>query len=169
MPETVFNTRTHLWRWWCISLKNRNTGLCASSSLTIFTYDLRSANDITFPSSTSLVLTGGTKREGFNVLIGSLTEDFISRLMVDKVFLSADAVDSQFGISNANLPEATAKSKLLRAGREVILLADHSKFSKQAVVQVCPLNSIHRIITDTGLPQEVRDTLKGHTCLLDLA
>ena len=55
-------------------------GLRRKKDLTIFTYDLAIASTVEFAPSTTLVVTGGIKRENYNVLIGSVTEDFISRV-----------------------------------------------------------------------------------------
>ena len=41
-----------------------------------------------------------------------------------------------------------------RAG-QTILLADHTKLGRRALVPVCPLDSISRLITDTGAARAV--------------
>ena len=47
-------------------------GLRRKKDLTIFTYDLAIASTVEFAPSTTLVVTGGIKRENYNVLIGSV-------------------------------------------------------------------------------------------------
>jgi hypothetical protein len=40
---------------------------------------------------------------------------------------------------------------MIEAATEVILLADHSKFGREALVRVAPLTAVHRIITTPGV------------------
>lgn len=122
-------------------------------NLTIATVDLSIAALIYDPT-TQVVLTGGIVRQGYNVLVGSTAENFIRDMCVDKVFLTADAVDLDFGISNANYLEAGVKQQLAHAGRKTILVTDHSKFGKEALTRYCRLQDIHMIITDDGLPRD---------------
>ena len=127
-------------------------GLRRKKDLTIFTYDLAIASTVEFAPSTTLVVTGGIKRENYNVLIGSVTEDFISRVRFSTLFLSADAIDEEFGVSNTGLPEASIKSKLIASAGRVVLAADSTKFGKVAMVKVSDLSAVHCIVTDRGLP-----------------
>ena len=125
--------------------------LTRKKDLTIFTYDLAIATIIDFDPGTTVVVTGGVKREDYNVVVGSMTEDLISRIRFNTLFLSADAIDAEFGVSNTGLPEASIKSKLCRSAGRVILAADSSKYGKVAMVKVCDLAELDCIVTDGDL------------------
>ncbi len=140
--------------------------LTQKKNLTIFTYDLFIASMLCFDVSTQVIVTGGVKREGHNVLTGSVTEDFISRIRFNTLFLGADAIDEHFGISNTILPEASIKTKLCRAANKVVLAADSTKFGKTAVAKVCDLNEVDCIVTDTGLRQNLFDVFSKHKPIL---
>lgn len=133
--------------------------LSIKKNLTVITYDLTIANTIELHPSSYMIVTGGIRRSSYNVLIGSVTENFIRQIRVDKVFLSADAVDPFFGVSNANFVEAEIKSLIVKAGKEVILLADQSKFGNTALAKVCELTDIQHIITDNGLSQPMANRI----------
>jgi DeoR family transcriptional regulator, fructose operon transcriptional repressor len=45
---------------------------------------------------------------------------------------------------------------MIRAAREVILLADHTKFGQESVVQVAPANVVNKLVTDNALPASIR-------------
>lgn len=119
-------------------------------NLTIATVDLSIAS-LVYDPTTQLILTGGIVRQGYNVLVGSTAENFIRDMRVDKAFLTADAVDLDFGISNTNYLEAGVKSQVAHAGRKVILIADHSKFGMMALTKLCDLKDVQMVITDQGL------------------
>ena len=48
------------------------------------------------------------------------------------------------------------KQAMIRSAREVILLADHTYFGQELIVQVAPLTVVNRLITDDALAASVR-------------
>ena len=71
-------------------------------------------------------------------------------------FLTVSGIAFEFGLSHTNISEVTIKQAMIRAAREVILVADHSSFGQESMVQVAPLNVVHKVITDDALPASVR-------------
>ncbi len=130
------------------------------SDLTVITYDLRIAIDTELSSNSSILLTGGVRRNGFEVLVGSETEKFISKLSVDKAFLGADAIDFKSGITNATFAEVSIKQEIIKSAKEVILVADHTKFNNIALVHVTSLDKIDKIITDKEISSDVLEKLE---------
>lgn len=119
-------------------------------NLTIFTYDIMVAYSIEVHPTSSIIVTGGIRRQGHNnVLIGNMAVEFLRRLQIDRVFLGADAIDPEFGVSNSNIYEAEIKAQAVESGSKVFLLADHSKFNKVALAKVCSLDKIDTLITDS--------------------
>ena len=45
---------------------------------------------------------------------------------------------------------------MIRSAREVILLADHTFFGEESVIQVAAPTVVHKLITDDALPASVR-------------
>jgi DeoR/GlpR family transcriptional regulator of sugar metabolism len=113
------------------------------------------ASSLKISNASQVIVTGGVVREGYNILIGTITENFIRDMRVDIAFLSADAIDDRFGISNANYLEAGIKSLLVKAAKRLILITDRTKFGKVAVTKVCDIKDVDLIITDKDLPQEM--------------
>lgn len=142
--------------------------LAEKKNLTIVTHDLYLAANIEFDASTTVVVTGGVKRASQNVLVGGMVEQFLSTLRGDVAFLTADAVSAVFGVSNANFFEAGIKRALVRAAKRVVLIADHTKTGKNAVVQVCGLDAVDLFITDDGLPGRERTALAEKGVRLEL-
>ena len=138
--------------------------LSDKQNITVITYDLHIANSIELAPSSTLIVTGGIRRPDFGVLTGSMVLDFIRGIRVDKSFLSADAVDIDFGLSNATFHEADLKKALISSGQRVYLIADHSKFGNLALIQVCSLSDIDLLITDTQLPEKYQRLLEKKNC-----
>lgn len=128
--------------------------------LTVITHDLQIGNTAVLDPTSTLIVTGGIRREEFSVLVGSLTESFIRELRVNKVFLGADAVDVEKGIFNANFIEVGIKKLLITIAKHTILVADTSKFARTALARVCGIDSIETIITDDNLSKEMKDQIE---------
>jgi len=104
----------------------------------------------------TLVSTGGVLRRGTEVLVGPTAEAALATLRADKLFLTVTGISLAFGLSHTDIPEVTVKQAMLRSAREVILLADHACFGREATIQVAPLSAIHKLISDNGLPASWR-------------
>lgn len=134
--------------------------LTLHKDLTIITNDLLIATSIEYDPSTTLVVSGGTRRAGVSFLLGPVEEEFLRKVKVSKTFLSADAVDLNHGITNATFPSASSKQLMIKAAREVILVVDHSKFGQVALAWVGGLDEVQRVVTDTGVEAEVLKDLE---------
>lgn len=100
---------------------------------------------------TRLFVTGGEYHDFNHSLTGALAADTIRRFNVDKLFLSVSAVDltrGQIAISDPAL--ADAQRAMIGIAQEVIVVADHSKFTRNALSVIAPLSAVDRIVTDTA-------------------
>jgi DeoR family fructose operon transcriptional repressor len=130
--------------------------LVEKQSLTIITNSLPVFDILKQNSRNTLVLTGGAYRSGSQTLVGPTAEGALRELRADKLFLMVAGITLNFGLSHTNISEVTMKQAMIRSAREVILLADHSFFGQESVVQVANLNVVNRVITDDALPASVR-------------
>ena len=86
--------------------------------------------------------------------IGHITELALSELRADKVILGIRAIDAEHGLTSAYLPETMTDRAILKIGREVIVVADHTKCAAISTAFVAPITSVHTLITDTGTSQD---------------
>jgi len=127
--------------------------LTAVPRLTIVTNALNIAAQVGSLPDAHVVLAGGSlSRETLSTL-GSLAERDLADLVVDKLFLGAHAIDIEAGITDVALEVARVKQAMIRAAREVILLADSSKWGQRAFAKVAALNVVHTFVTDDALPR----------------
>jgi DeoR family fructose operon transcriptional repressor len=110
-------------------------------------------------SELELVVVGGQVRRGILSHVGPLAEQTIAAVHVDKLFLGANAVDIEKGITTPNLTEAQTKRVMVEHASEVILVADHSKFGRVTFSRICGLDRVHHVITDDRLPAHTADAL----------
>ena len=114
-------------------------------------------------------IVGGTLRVDSASIVGRSTEEMFEQFSADKLFLSGAGCDPDFGVSGANLEETMVNRAMLRIAREIILVADASKFSKRSMVRIAPFSEIDTVISDTGLREEVQEKVRGLGCNLILA
>ncbi|MDI6771575.1 MAG: DeoR/GlpR transcriptional regulator, partial [bacterium] len=123
--------------------------LLAGQRITVIALDLPAAQAAA-AGQTEVLLVGGRVRNGLYSLVGPWAEDTMRGLHGDLFFLGADAVDND-EVTNSAVDEAAVKRLAIRAAREVILLADHSKFGRKALAQVCRLDELSAVVTDRGI------------------
>ena len=130
--------------------------LSGVSGITVITNSTRVVEILRDRPGITLLATGGLVRPGTEALSGPTAELALRELRADKLFLTASGITPAFGISHQDLSEVATKQAMVRAAREVILLADHTRFGLEAVAQVAPLSVVTRLITDNALPAGTR-------------
>lgn len=114
---------------------------------TVVTNALNVAGELQSKGITTIV-TGGILLEATNSLTGPLTEEILSKMAFDRVFLGATGVTSKHGFSNSNMQEAAIKRIAIRQSDEVNVVLDHTKFGAKVLVSFAELHHINRLITD---------------------
>ena len=113
-------------------------------------------------------LVGGTVRGESASTSGRFTEEMFEQFSADKLFLSGAGCDLDFGVSGANLEETMVNRSMLRVAREIILVADASKFSRRSMARIAPFSEIDIVISDTSMTEEVRTNIRALGCNLIL-
>ena len=129
--------------------------------LTVLTNSLPVAMELTLNRAAKIFLLGGMIRPDEMSLSGFLTEHALREFYVDKAILGAGGVSLREGITDYNVSEAQARKLMITRAKEVIVLADHSKFGVTALTSVVPLSSVHKIVTDSGIPAADLQALTG--------
>lgn len=93
--------------------------------------------------------------------IGHITEQALAELRADKVAIGARAVSFEHGLTNDYLPETMTDRAILKVGREVILVADHSKINRVSTTFLAPLTHVHKLVTDEQTPRTFITALKA--------
>lgn len=74
----------------------------------------------------------------------------INAFSVERAFISCDALSLETGITNATMFEVGVKTRIIQRSREVILMADHSKFDAVEPHAVATLSCIKRSSVTAG-------------------
>jgi DeoR/GlpR family transcriptional regulator of sugar metabolism len=129
-------------------------------ALTVLTNSLPVINELAEVSGITLVVLGGMFRPSELSFIGHLTEQALADIRADKVFIGTRAIDIEEGMTNAFIPETMTDRAILKIGREVIVLADHTKCGRVSTVRLAPLSSFQTLITSQKTPQIFVDAIQ---------
>lgn len=133
--------------------------LLVGRSLQVVTNSLPVANLFASEARTDLVLLGGYVSPRTGVCLGPYANELLGRLHVTTTVLSAAGI-SEEGLFNAHLLLAETEQAMLRAAGRVIVVADSSKFGRKSLTLVSELSSINTFVSDAGLSEEWRRTIR---------
>ena len=84
----------------------------------------------------------------------------LQSIRIDIAFLGTSGFQSHSGPCTKTFPDAQLKKEVLRNSNRIVVLADHTKFSTNAIVQFAEWKDIDLLITDNRVTQEQIATLE---------
>ncbi|MEP7019623.1 MAG: DeoR/GlpR family DNA-binding transcription regulator [Pseudonocardiales bacterium] len=106
----------------------------------------------------AVILTGGVRTPS-SALVGPVADRTIASMHVDLLFLGVHGMDARAGYTTPNLAEATTNQTFLHSARQVVVLADSSKWGVVGLADIGPLAVANTVITDDALPADGRRAL----------
>ena len=135
--------------------------LLGEKLIVAITNDLLIAMELLNRENVTLYITGGRlRREGVYTLLGREAERTIRRYNASKLFLGTSALDFRQGLMVLSEDEAEIKRAMIATAKQVICLADYSKFHKSALASFASLKEIETLITDDRIPEPDRQFLQ---------
>ncbi|URM92298.1 DeoR/GlpR family DNA-binding transcription regulator [Streptomyces sp. MRC013] len=113
------------------------------------------------PGAATVVLTGGVRTPS-DALVGPVADRAIGALRFDVLFLGVHGVSAEAGLSTPNLAEAETNRRLIRSARRVVVVADHTKWGRVGLGSFARLEEVDTLVTDAGVPKEVRAAMAEH-------
>lgn len=135
-------------------------GELASKSLHIVTNSLPIAETLEARRNIELTLTGGYLDPRIRVMLGPLCEQMLSLIRADVLIMGIGSV-SEAGFSNNNTLVVGSEQKMIEIANRVIIVADHTKFGRSAMIPVAPLQAAHTVVSDSELAPEFVEMLRG--------
>lgn len=143
--------------------------LARRTNLTVITNALNVGLALASYPSITVIMIGGTLRHSELTLLGPLGEDALENLRADKLFMGSSAIHLEYGVSAENLAEARSDQTLIASAREIIVVADHTKFGRLAMVRVAPIKRLRRIVTGTELAETIVNQLEEQGVVVERA
>ncbi|UJF34988.1 DeoR/GlpR family DNA-binding transcription regulator [Paenibacillus hexagrammi] len=126
--------------------------------LTVVTNDVYIISELVRKDEIRLVVPGGTRIR--NMLAGPEASEYVSKLNIQKSFISATGVHLQYGFTIYTSELVEYKRALINSSHTVYGVVDHYKFGQCALRTFAELSEISMIITDRQLPSETAEQFR---------
>ncbi|HWR86746.1 MAG TPA: DeoR/GlpR family DNA-binding transcription regulator [Rhodoglobus sp.] len=135
--------------------------LAGKRGLTVLTNSLMVVNRLSQYPDLDLVVLGGLLRRSEMSLLGHLTIAGLDEFGIDQVFSGAFGIDPDMGVTGTNLSETQTDRSLASSAPQLIMLADHSKFSQRGPARLVPISAVSRLVTDAEADPAVLDRFRA--------
>jgi len=126
----------------------------------VVTNSIAAAQTLWECKTVEVTLTGGYLYPRGGVLMGPFCEQMLDKIAADVLVLGLAGI-ARTGLSNSNSLTVHAEQKMIAVSKRVIVVADHTKFGREAMARIAPLDVIDLLITDAGLAGEHQEMLRG--------
>lgn len=140
----------------------------AGRPLQVVTNSLPIAALLTASKETDLILIGGYIYPRTGVAMGPLAVAMMRDVRVHRAIMGAGGIVAD-GIFNSNGLLVETERQMMRCAREVLVVADHSKFGKTALTWLCGLDEIHGLVVDSKLSEADRALLRSANVAVHIA
>lgn len=130
------------------------------NNLTIITNALDIAVELSTFKNLKIIIPGGIFRHKSFSLVGVNAIENLQMFRADKYFVSCDGINEE-GLFTANLEEGQIAKMIMLHAKENIVLVDSSKFGRLGIINFAPLDKIHTLVTDEGIPEKYTQQLSA--------
>ena len=116
--------------------------------LRVITNNLNVATVLSKNESFEVIITGGAVRSRDRGITGEATIDFIQQFKIDFGVISVSGIDWDGTLLDFDYHEVRAGRAIIGNSRKVFLVADHTKFGRQAMVRLCNIQKVDTLFTD---------------------
>jgi DeoR family transcriptional regulator of aga operon len=124
-------------------------------SLNVITNALNVAMELASLPHVKLIMIGGILRQMSYSLAGPHAEQTLRALYADRLFLGVDGLDPEIGLMTPDVLEAQLNAVMIQVSREVVVVADHTKFQRRSLSVIARIDAVHKVITDAALAPEI--------------
>lgn len=143
-------------------------GLAERDDIAVITNDFVIAAFLTREARCRLYHTGGAVERENQSCVGEPAAEAIRRFNFDLAFIST----SSFGLRGVSTPsesKVAVKRAIAQSAARSILVTDSSKYGRIGTFNAVPLEALSAIVTDSGLPEDVRTAIRERGIALHIA
>lgn len=133
------------------------------TNLTLITHSLVAINEISRIPSINLISIGGIYNNTLGAFVGMNTLKMLAPMSINTALIAASGVSIKRGLTNNTYFEAEIKRQVVECSSRVILMADRTKFSIEALISYCPLSKLSHVVTDAKPPRDFTEFFDSHS------
>ncbi|WP_167670905.1 DeoR/GlpR family DNA-binding transcription regulator [Allopusillimonas ginsengisoli] len=127
--------------------------LVKKRNMRVVTNNLNVVDIMRASEGVEIIVSGGSVRVADRALAGVATADFIRQFHLDYAVLGVVAISRSGDILDFTMEEEPVTQAILGCARNAYVVADHSKFDRNAMVKVAHVSQASAVVTD-ALPDE---------------
>jgi len=136
-----------------------------ASYLKIVTNSIHVFNKFVNDQRYELILIGGSYRNRTGAFVGSITNDILSKIKINKAFIGVNGICDNT-VSNYNEDEGMIQSTVLNNSSERYIIADSTKLDKNDFYHFYNLDDTTAIITDSNISDENLERYSQYTKII---
>jgi len=129
--------------------------------LRVITNNLNVAGILAGYDNVEAIIAGGLIRHRDCGIIGEATIDFIQQFKVDYGIIGISGIDLDGTLLDFDFREVRAARAIIDNSRKTFLVADHTKFGRNAMVRLADITEIDALFTDAMPPTALREKLEA--------
>jgi DeoR family transcriptional regulator of aga operon len=131
------------------------------ANLVVYTRGVYIALHLMEMSGVDLRLLGGKLMPGIAATVQGTRNGGMEGVLAHTAFFGAGGMDRDMDVVEGHIEIAESKRAMLMAARRRILLADSTKWFTDDPHKVAALSSFDTVITDTGMPEPIREAIRA--------
>ncbi len=128
--------------------------------LTVITSSVPVTQILSQQEQADVIQLGGITRRTSMSVVGPFAEQMLHSFNCSKLFIGADGVDPDFGLTTTDMMEASLNRAMIDAAQKVIVLADSTKFGRRGFSKICDMTAVDLVITDSGVSELYLEKLR---------
>lgn len=137
-------------------------------NLRIVTNNINVASLLMVKPDFHLILAGGEVRGRDGGIVGEATLDFISQFRLDYGILGISGIDIDGSLLEFDYHEVRTKRAIIENSRNAMLVTDHSKFGRNAMVNLGSIKLVNCLFTDQPPPADLQKIIEQHDVQLEI-
>jgi DeoR family glycerol-3-phosphate regulon repressor len=134
--------------------------LLGHRGLRIVTNNLHVAMILSENPDFEIIIAGGSLRNRDLGITGEATVDFIRQFRADYGIIGISGIDHDGSLLDFDFHEVRVTKAIMDNSRKVLMIADHTKFGRSAMVRLGEISEITSVFTNDDLPPHFINLLK---------
>ncbi|MBK1699182.1 DeoR/GlpR family transcriptional regulator [Rhodovibrio salinarum] len=143
--------------------------LMGHRGLRVITNNLNVASIMSSKADFEVTVAGGLVRTRDRGIVGEAAIDLIGEFKLDFGIIGISGIDADGTLLDFDYREVRVARAIMENSRQVFLVADHTKFGRNAMVRLGSLTQLSAVFTDRSPPAPIRDLLKQSEVQLHIA
>ncbi len=137
--------------------------------LRVITNNLTVARILSRNPGNEVIVAGGVVRHRDLGIVGEATVEFVGQFRVDYGIIGISSIDTDGALLDFDYREVRVARAIMENARRVFLVADHTKFGRNAMVRLGAISEVNALFTDSVPPEDLAEHMREAGVTLHVA